>query len=78
MESTSSEQIEQFLFDKINLEILSRNTDLIESGVLDSRTLAELLVHLERQFGIEISVDNLDIENFRTIASTMEFVLAHL
>jgi D-alanine--poly(phosphoribitol) ligase subunit 2 len=60
----------------LNIEVPAVDTDLFESGVLDSLAFVELLLQLEREFGIATSVDDLELENFRTIAHISEFVLA--
>lgn len=41
--------------------------DLIERSVLDSLALIELIAAIEREFGIEIPLDDLDVERFRTL-----------
>jgi acyl carrier protein len=58
----------------INVRVSSAETDLFESGVLDSLAFVDLLVELEEEFGVESSVDDLEIENFRSIASIARFV----
>ena len=59
---------------KLNLEVSSVDTDLVESGLLDSLALVELLAQLEETFGVSISIDDLELENFRSIASIAGFV----
>ena len=60
----------------LNIDVPDAETDLFESGVLDSLAFVELLLHLEREFGIAASVDDLELENFKTIAHIAEFVQA--
>lgn len=59
---------------KLNLEVSSVDTDLVGSGVLDSLALVELLAQLEETFGVTISIEDLELENFRSIASIAGFV----
>jgi len=54
---------------KLNLDVSSVDTDLVETGLLDSLTLVELLTQLEETFGVSVSTDDLELENFRSIAS---------
>ena len=58
----------------LNLDIPADDTDLFEAGVLDSLAFVELLLHLEREFGVTTTVDDLEIENFRSIARIADFV----
>jgi acyl carrier protein len=59
---------------KLNLNVPSVDTDLVETGLLDSLTLVELLAQLEETFGVSISTDDLEFENFRSITSIAVFV----
>ena len=59
---------------KLNLDVSSVDTDLVETGLLDSLTLVELLTQLEETFGVSISIDDMEFENFRSIASIAGFV----
>jgi acyl carrier protein len=59
---------------KLSLEVSSVETDLVRTGLLDSLTLVELLAQLEETFGVSISTDDLELENFRTIESIAGFV----
>ncbi len=58
----------------LNLEVPSVEADLVEIGVLDSLTLVELLLSLEQEFGVRISLEEIAIDNFRSIASITQFV----
>jgi acyl carrier protein len=60
---------------KLNLNVPSVDTDLIGTGLLDSLTLVELLAQLEETFSVSISADDLELEQFRSIASIAGFVV---
>ena len=60
----------------LHLDVPSFDTDLFETGVLDSLAFVELLLQLEREFGVTTSVDDLDVATFQSIASIAEFVRA--
>jgi D-alanine--poly(phosphoribitol) ligase subunit 2 len=63
---------------KLNLEVPSVDTDLVATGLLDSLTLVELLAQLEETFGVSISTDDLEFENFRSVASIAGFVTGRM
>ncbi len=67
-------KITKLFSDKLNLEVSSVVTDLVEEGLLDSLTFVELLVCLEQEFGTAIPVDAIEIDNFKTIAKIAEFI----
>ena len=51
-------------------------TDLLESGLLDSLLLMDLIFHIEEMYGIRFDSDHVNPSNFRTIADIVNFVLA--
>jgi acyl carrier protein len=61
----------------LNIEAPIAETDLIATGVMDSLALVELLTRLEQTFGVQISVDDLELDNFRSIDSIARFVAFH-
>jgi D-alanine--poly(phosphoribitol) ligase subunit 2 len=58
----------------LTIEVPRSDTDLIDTGLLDSLGLVELLFEIERQFDIDLQLDELDLDNFRTIERICEFV----
>ncbi len=74
-DSTKLEHRIAVLFsDKLNVQVPSLETDLIETGLVDSLTFVEFLAHLEQDFGIHVSLEDLEIDHFRTITSIAAFV----
>ncbi len=72
--TVSDHQIIRLLSEKVQVEAPAADTDLMESGLLDSLTLVELMTSLEEQFGIHISFDEIEIDNFRSVERIAEFV----
>lgn len=63
------DQIKTLFAQHMNVEIPSHETDLLESGLLDSMGLVDLLVHIEKTFGLTIGLEELDVEDFRSVAT---------
>jgi methoxymalonate biosynthesis acyl carrier protein len=74
-EQKIKETISRFILDSINLRGLQEDDHLFETGIVNSLFAVQLMTFLERTFAIEIGSDDLDIENFKSIKSTTEFVL---
>jgi acyl carrier protein len=57
-------------------EPLTRDTPLVGGGLsLDSATVLELLLGLEKEFGLEISADELlETQAFRTLGALAQFI----
>jgi D-alanine--poly(phosphoribitol) ligase subunit 2 len=75
--SAVRERIVGLFLANLHLDIPSAEVDLFEMGVLDSFAFVELLLLLEREFGVGVSVDDLEIDNFRSIDRIAAFVVTH-
>ncbi|HEX6209643.1 MAG TPA: phosphopantetheine-binding protein [Methylomirabilota bacterium] len=53
--------------ERLALEVPAADTDLLEAGVLDSLSFANLLVCVEAEFDIRIPLEELDLDRFRTL-----------
>ena len=74
--NTLPERIAAIFSSALHLDVPAHDTDLFDSGVLDSLAFVELLLQLEREFGVTTGVDDLDAEHFRSIATIADFVRA--
>jgi acyl carrier protein len=72
--SPTTERVRRLFRESLNMEVASEQTDLIDTGMLDSLALVELLFEIEREFQVDLALDELDIDNFRTIERIGEFV----
>jgi D-alanine--poly(phosphoribitol) ligase subunit 2 len=81
MVATDSEvlhaRLKAFFSEKLSVEVSSVDADLTKTGILDSLALVELLAYIEKEFGAEIPLDNVEIEDFHSIARIAEYVDAH-
>jgi acyl carrier protein len=66
--------IRQVLSEKMFIEVASPDTDLLGTGLLDSLALIQLLVHMEETFGVKIALDEIEIEDLRSISSIATLV----
>jgi D-alanine--poly(phosphoribitol) ligase subunit 2 len=64
---TIANEVAEIFSRNLHIEVPSHDLDLFTSGILDSLQLVELLFQLEEQFGIRISLGEIDLENFRSI-----------
>lgn len=67
-------RVMEIIRDRLNAEVPSAETDLIESGLLDSLALVMLIAALEEAFACELLLDDFDLEWFRSV----ERIVAHL
>jgi len=62
--------------ESFHIEVPSADTDLLETGVLDSFQFVELLFQLEQRFGLRIKIDDIDLDDLRTLARIARLVAA--
>jgi acyl carrier protein len=72
--SAMKEQIRKLFDEYLHVQIPSDDVDLIDGGLLDSLMLVDLLVRLEKEFGITVAMDKLDLDDFRTVHRIADYV----
>jgi acyl carrier protein len=68
--------VQRLFRETLNVEVPSRDTDVIETGLLDSLALVELLAAIEQEFQVELPLDGLEVESFRTVDTIAAFIEA--
>jgi acyl carrier protein len=69
-------RVSEIIRDRLYAEVPSAETDLIESGLLDSLALVMLIVALEEVFACELLLDDFDLEQFRSVERIAEYLQA--
>jgi len=69
------ETVTNFLLSSINIANLNDDDSLFESGIVNSLFAVQLMTFLEKTFLIELGMDDLDIENFKSVNATTAFVM---
>jgi len=71
------DEVIRLFYERLNLSVTSYDADLFETGVMDSLTFVDLVVQLEQQFDIHIAADQLELDDFRSVAKIAGFIEAH-
>jgi acyl carrier protein len=66
--------IRNYIMENVNLQELDDDYDIFEAGLVNSLFAIELMTFLEKAFNIKVTMDDLDMENFKTVNSTGSFV----
>jgi len=74
----TAERVQRLFVEALNKQAPAPDTDLIEGGLLDSLALIELIFAIEREFGVTIPLEELEIDSFRSIDSIAGFVTGAL
>ncbi|SEH15633.1 phosphopantetheine-binding protein [Thermoleophilum album] len=60
------------------LEPPARDSDLFESGLIDSLGLVTLITELEQEFGFQLPLEQFDLDCFRTVTSIAAQIALHV
>ncbi len=74
-EEDVASQVQALLEEKLFVTVESHETDLLAAGILDSLTLVQMLTHLEERFGLRVAVEDLEIEDLRSIHAIARLVV---
>jgi len=62
------ERLGALFSERFHIEVPSSDTDLLETGILDSFQFVELLLQLEQRFNVRIAIEDFDLDDLRTLA----------
>lgn len=65
--------VENFLFGQDD-EAMTVQSSLVESGIIDSMGVAEIVAHIESRYGVTVGDDELVPDNLDSIARIAAFV----
>ena len=67
--------VKRFISSSTSIANLDDDDNLFESGIVNSLFAVQLMTFVEKTFAIEVGMDDLDIENFKSLNATTAFVL---
>ena len=71
---TVENQVTELFARRLEVELPAADTDLFEVGILDSLRFVELLAALEESFGVRVSIEELEIDDFRSLSRIAAFI----
>ena len=71
---STKDTIKNFILESINIPNLQDDDNLFESGIVNSLFAIQLMTFLEKSFNIEVTMDDLSMDNFQSINATSSFV----
>ena len=60
-------RLRTLLVEHLHVEVPSADADLLETGVLDSLQLVDLLLLIEQHFGRRIAIEAIDLDDLRSL-----------
>lgn len=71
------ERLEALFVRSFHVEVPSPDADLLELGILNSLQFVELFLELEEQFGLRLNIEEIDLDELRTLARIARLVAAN-
>ena len=68
--------VRNYILESVQVPHLDNNDDIFESGLVNSLFAIELMTFLEKAFQIKVTMDDLDMENFKSVTAVCSFVEA--
>ena len=75
--NTITERLAALFVENFHVAVPAADTDLLESGILDSLQFVELLFQLEQEFDLRIRIDDIDLADLRTLARIARLIAAN-
>ena len=75
-ENAIIERLGSVFVESFHMEVPAADTDLLESGILDSFQMVQLLFELEQRFGLRIKLEDIDLDDLRTLSRIARVVSA--
>jgi len=66
------QQIIEIFSERFETQLASDEVDLLETGLVDSVKIVELVLEIEQRFGISLPFEELEIDDFRTVLRLAE------
>lgn len=67
--------IRQYILSSVNIRKMDDDDNLFESGIVNSLFAVQLMTYLEKAFSIEVTMEDLSIDNFKSINAASSFVV---
>lgn len=75
IERNVKETIRQFILSSINIPDLRDDDDLFALGIANSLFAIQLMTFIEKTFALEVEMEDLDIDNFKSLSASAAFVM---
>ena len=67
-------EIQRIFAEKFAIRVDSPLAELLDTGLIDSLTLVDLLLEIEQRFGVSLPLDELDIDDFRSAVRIADLI----
>lgn len=76
-ENAILKRLDALFVENFHIEVPSPDADLLDLGILNSLQFVELLFLLEEQFGLRVKLEDIDLDELRTLSRIARLVAAN-
>lgn len=73
-----TERVSDLIGETLMIDVPSAETDLIDAGLIDSLALVSLITEIETEFGVQLPLDEFEIDDFRSAAQIAQYVAKYM
>jgi acyl carrier protein len=70
-------RLDALFVESFGIEVPSPDADLLDLGILNSLQFVELLLQLEEHFGLHVKLEDIDLDDLRTLSRIARLVAAN-
>lgn len=67
-------KINDYILQNVSLDSLDYDLDIFEEGLVSSLFAIELMTFIEKTFFIKVTMEDLDMNNFKSVHSITQFI----
>lgn len=67
-------KVHEYILQNISLDDLDDDLEIFNEGLVSSLFAIELMTFIEQNFIIKVTMEDLDIDNFKSVSSITQFV----
>jgi acyl carrier protein len=71
------QEIQRLFLQTLSVRVDAVEADLLQTGILDSMTLVQLIASLEERFGLQLPMEDLELESFRSLSTIAQLIVNH-
>jgi acyl carrier protein len=77
-DTSTVDRVRLLIEDVLSIEVPDDDNDMIDSGLLDSLALVSLIAGIEQEFQLELPLEDLDVDQFRSVESIVQLLATSL
>ena len=77
-DTSTVDRVRLLIEDVLSIEVPDDDNDMIDSGLLDSLALVSLIAGIEQEFQLELPLEDLDVDQFRSVEHIVQMLATSL